>query len=195
MTIEISAVEALCMLCLLLIVLYGPWQWVCTDYARQLLFEKRDAIFDMGVRGELDFDSEPYRTFRSSLESLIRFGHEVTWIRFLFLTWSLKLYGRELEDKNGLATAIDNLSNEEVRKKVRSIFMEAYLTLGAMVFFKSPLIMMLVVMCSPFVVFGLVFASALGLVRRWWSTVERAVAMVGKAVQAEADLSPSAGVV
>jgi len=35
----------------LLIILYGPWQAICTDIARQMLFEKRDAIFDLAQSG------------------------------------------------------------------------------------------------------------------------------------------------
>ena len=41
-----------------LLLFYGPWQSVCTDVARQLMFEQRDKIFDMARGGMINFEFE-----------------------------------------------------------------------------------------------------------------------------------------
>lgn len=73
-----DALVCLLSLSLLLIVFYGPWQAVCTDWGRHVVFESRDKIFDMAADGELDFNSEEYRSIRASLQILIRYLHAAT---------------------------------------------------------------------------------------------------------------------
>lgn len=64
-------------------VVYGPWQTLCEDRARQHLFEARARIFDLAADGRLSFDSEEYRGIRSTLNCLIRYAHQLTWPRIL----------------------------------------------------------------------------------------------------------------
>jgi hypothetical protein len=44
--IPIHAIEAIVSFAILVIVIYGPWQAVCTDIARQEMFSYRDDISD-----------------------------------------------------------------------------------------------------------------------------------------------------
>lgn len=74
-----EALITLALLFLLFVLFYGPWQEVCTDYTRQIIFERRDRLFDMATSGKLDFNSEEYRTMRSTLEGCIRYAHDLTW--------------------------------------------------------------------------------------------------------------------
>lgn len=64
---------------------YGPWQDLCADYARQYVFEQRDALFDMAASGRLDFSSREYRDTRQSMEAVIRFAHDLTLPRLVYL--------------------------------------------------------------------------------------------------------------
>jgi hypothetical protein len=75
---------------LLMVLVYGPWQALCTARARQAMFERRDAIFDIAAGGRLDFDSESYRVLRKSLEGQIRYAHILTIPRFFFLSRCLR---------------------------------------------------------------------------------------------------------
>lgn len=120
------------------ILFYGPWQTVCTDYARQVLFEKRDAIFDMAMRGEIDFRSQEYRLSRQSLEKIIRFAHELTLPRFLIYRWYLHR-ANLLEGKSELVSAIGEITDEETRAKVSRLVYEAQMAMLLMMFAKSPL--------------------------------------------------------
>ncbi len=192
MILDLDALEGLVALSALLWVVYGPWQWVCTDYGRQLLFEKRDALFDLGRARKIDFASVEYRTLRTSLETLIRFSHEVTLMRFLYLAWSLKLPYRNPRVENPINLAIGRISHHETRRDVNRLFREAHLIVVMMIVFKSPLLLAVLLVCSPFVMFGALGGIALGYIRRWWAAVERVAQIVGNTVQAEADLSPNA---
>ena len=76
-------------LCFLLIgaflaLFYGPWQEVCTAFARQIMFEQRDKLFDLAHAGEISFESDYYRRSRASLNAAIRFCHEMTLARLVY---------------------------------------------------------------------------------------------------------------
>ena len=78
--------DSLCALVALsgfLVLFYGPWQSVCTDVARQLMFEQRDKIFDMARSGVIEFDSREYRRVRISIEQNIRYAHELTFAKLV----------------------------------------------------------------------------------------------------------------
>lgn len=79
----VEALATLVSLGAILLVVYGPWQTLCEDRARQHLFEARAMIFDLAADGRLSFDSEEYREIRRALNCLIRYTHQLTWPRFL----------------------------------------------------------------------------------------------------------------
>lgn len=77
--IAANAIVALAVLTGLVCLFYGPWQSICTDLTRQVIFERRDRLFDLALAGRLDFDSDGYRAARHTLNGMLRFAHELTW--------------------------------------------------------------------------------------------------------------------
>ena len=70
---------------------YGPWQEFCTDYARQIMFEQRDKLFDMAHSGDINFESDHYKRHRASLNAAIRFCHEMTMARVIYIVLCMKI--------------------------------------------------------------------------------------------------------
>jgi hypothetical protein len=115
---------------------YGPWQWISTDIARQLLFEKRDAIFDMAADGRLKFDSREYAILRSTLQATIRWAHNLTLPRMV--TMSCLHWARgELGTRDDLSQAIERIHDFATRAEVRKLVNEAYTIIVVMLIVKS----------------------------------------------------------
>jgi hypothetical protein len=116
---------------------YGPWQAACTDYARQLIFEKRDELFDLAYNGKLEFSSPQYRVIRSSLEAMIRFAHELTWPNFAMLYNHARLNANNSKFTPTVSKAIDEIEDQEIREKVKHLVQESAVALIVMAIFKS----------------------------------------------------------
>jgi hypothetical protein len=145
-TTLIQALIGIGSLAALIVILYGPWQEICTDIARQILFEKRDAIFDLARSGKLSFNSREYKTIRSSLQASIRFAHELTLPRFLVMTaW---LWSRHPENSN-LRRAIKRIADPATRNQVEALVKDAYRALFLMMLAKSPVMLLLLVAMFP----------------------------------------------
>ena len=172
-----NALIGLASLTALLLLIYGPWQWACTDWARQIVFEKRDEIFDMAADGELSFDSPEYRDIRSSLESCIRFAHDLTMPNFLFLALFRKESFRTRSDLNA---ALDGLP-PEIRAKVHEKVMEAMKALILMMAFKSPFTM---IVCLP-------LTLLIVMIERCREYARRVASVCAQLIQVEAEQSPS----
>jgi len=168
------AIAALIMLCILF---YGPWQEVCTDYARQVMFEKRDALFDLAINGEIDFGSTQYRTIRSSLEKAIRFAHELSLPRFLVFRWYLRRTNLKRSESE-LIEAVNAIENEETRRSVQHLVSEAQLAMILMAMAKSPIM----------VLFSLFAGALLIFTDGFKSRIRDAVSPLAEMVQMEAEL-------
>lgn len=144
LTTLMQALIAVGSLAALLILVYGPWQEVCTDIARQIIFEKRDAIFDLARTGKLSFDSQEYGTIRSSLQSSIRFAHQLTWPRFAVMGVVLVAHGSHAED-NDLSRAIRRIADPVTRNQVEKLVKDAYRALFLMIIAKSPVMVALLI--------------------------------------------------
>lgn len=107
-----------------LIAFYWPWQAVWADIARQIVFEKRDAIFDIARAGGISFNSREYRYVRTSLEQVIRFAHLATLPRILLAAFTAWWRG-ELPTHSPIDDAIDRISNEEVRLAIKKLVAQA----------------------------------------------------------------------
>jgi hypothetical protein len=166
----------------LLVILYGPWQAVWTDIARQILFEKRDAIFDLAQSGKLSFTSREYGVIRSSLQSSIRFAHELTLPRFLVMAVVLSARGNRPED-NDLSRAIRQIADPTTRSEVENLVKQAYRTLVMMMVAKSPL--MIVLLLPLLLILALI---VLPYFRDAAKVMER---RAGGFIQLEADTAPS----
>jgi hypothetical protein len=135
--IAANAIISLSLILLIGLFIYGPWQTMCTDFTRQIIFEKRDAIFDIADRGDLSFQSREYRTIRSLLEGLIRFAHELTLPSFLFF-WIISMRTLSAEERPALQRAIDGIRDENIKQEVRKLVDEAMKAVVLMMIVKSP---------------------------------------------------------
>jgi hypothetical protein len=123
------------------IVVYGPWQRLWSDFARQVLFEVRDEIFDLAAQNRLSFDSYEYRTLRDSLEKTIRYAHDLTLPRFIYHIFVHRLISRPRS--SNLKTAVNAIADADVRELVRRRVTYALTVAMAVVFVKSLLFMIL----------------------------------------------------
>jgi hypothetical protein len=130
-----DAVISLFGLTLFACLFYGPWQAVCTDWARQIVFEKRDRLFDLAADGRLQFSSDEYRLLRSGFEGMIRFAHELTWPRLLFYAKLRHRMG--IADDHSLAQATARIEDAEAREQVNELVFEATIVLIVMMALKS----------------------------------------------------------
>lgn len=176
--IAANALVSLAVLAALLFLVYGPWQWACTDFARQKLFEVRDSIFDMAADGDLSFKSQEYRTIRRSIEMNIRFAHDLTLPNFLVLLVARK---DKLEEKSDLHRAIESLPPQH-RSAVEAKVHRAMKSLILMMFMKSPVAM---IVALPLVVASL-------LLHGCRVHAAKAIAFCSDLIQVEAENVPSA---
>jgi hypothetical protein len=145
-----DALITLGLLALLAVFFYGPWQEVCTDFTRQIIFERRDRLFDMAAAGKLDFNSEVYWSLRSTLEGAIRFAHELTWphlVMAIIVVPPAAASGAGLLPNQALA----KIEDPEVRKLARRQMDEAMGALFLMAAMKSAVL-------AP--LFGILVAAA-----------------------------------
>jgi len=101
---------------LLIIFLRWPWQWLWTDWARQRLFAERDALFDLGLAGKIEFDAPQYREARKAIENFIRFAHRLT-LRQLVIGSILGITNGSVRAK--LDHSLASVPDEETRSAVR----------------------------------------------------------------------------
>jgi hypothetical protein len=158
---------------------YGPWQDLCTDLARQTLFEKRDAIFDMARSGRLRFDDPNYRAIRASLERTIRFAHELTIWRFLLIRQQMKKSGT-LGRTSDLDAAIGAIEDADTRKAVGGLVTEGLQSIVGMMLLKSPLLMLI---SLPFLALLVLVAYVISK----QSQIRKAVSRAGQSIQQEAE--------
>ncbi|HTW33876.1 MAG TPA: hypothetical protein VMD53_04590 [Rhizomicrobium sp.] len=154
-------IDAVVSAVLLLIVGYGyyrPWQNICTDIARQVIFEKRDALFDMAASGELSFNDRNYQVIRKSLEDYIRLAHELTIWKHMISRASLRRAGVKVR-KTDLDTAIAAIPNNDTRAKVQLLVNQSHQTLLGIMFLKSPALLMILLPIIAFVVFKAIITA------------------------------------
>lgn len=166
-----------------LIWFYGPWQNTCTDYARQIIFEQRDKLFDIAASGRMPFDSKEYKMLRASLNAVIRFAHEATLPRMLYLYIFLR--EKDIDYKNSsLYRATEQIHDSKLYAEVQILLRKSMITTGWLIIAKSlPCVIVLTVL-SPLVVllaFCAVFVSKIK--RRIGSMLK----YIGGVLQAEAE--------
>lgn len=149
---EIEAVTGIVMLLAVGCIFYGPWQWVCTDLARQIAFEKRDAVFDMALNGKLSFDSDEYKRIRRALEKSIRHAHDLTLPNFVYVMFAYKIY-RKLP-KTELFSALERIEDEAVREEVRKHVMQSFAYMFVFTFLKSAVGVLVIIPVFAVLVFA-----------------------------------------
>jgi hypothetical protein len=152
MTMAVNAIVSLVALVLFVCFFYGTWQAACTDWARQIIFERRDKLFDMAAAGKLSFASDEYKFVRRSFEGMIRFAHELTWPRLLFFVSLRHRLG--IPHRSQLSEVVARIEDPATRKRVQDLVLESAVALIAMMALKSivvaPLafVMWVVALCS-----------------------------------------------
>lgn len=122
---------------------YGPWQAVCTDVARQLIFERRDALFDLARARQLDFASPEYKAVRRIMEGMIRYAHELTWVRLWFLSrTSVK---HELPLMSAIGSIKDPVTKEKVETLLRECITVLIASMAAKSVFMAPIVTLLMI--------------------------------------------------
>jgi hypothetical protein len=166
-----DALVSLITITLLVCLFYGPWQTVCIDAARQHIFARRDAMFDLARNGKLEFGSEEYRTVREFFQRSIRFAHEATWIRVAFTYRSLEKLGA-LSSESKVLQALARIDDVDTRQQVSELVNEAIFALIAAMVFRSAIL----------IFFGVVAVTCGGITKavmalpKWVSATMRAEA-------------------
>jgi len=160
------------------VLFYGPWQEACTDFARQIVFEQRDKLFDMAREGRMKFDSNEYRTIRISMENMIRFAHELTLPRLIYMSFFI----RNSSDRGhtSILVAVANVKDEHVRNDIVELLNKSYLTLIVMMAFKS----LICVALLPIIAITGAVARAFGTIS---SACKTYVMKTGELIQLEAE--------
>jgi hypothetical protein len=172
MSPEIFAFHGLVWLGIIGLVVYGPWQRVCVDYARDVMFEQRDRVFDMAINGDLQLGSEPYETIRANFNAMIRMAHCVTVPRLVFL----KLYGITSSASsvhNGLWSSINNISDERIKNAVAEALNKAEMAAIIVMVARSPVLLVALLFAK---IFGKISDARKVLVGYVAETLEKAIA-------------------
>lgn len=131
----------------IIVIIYGPWQSLMTDWTRQNLFEIRDEIFDLAADGRFPFDDENYRIIRESIQSAIRFAHEYTWPRIF--VYALILSNSETEKSSRLQEAVQAIEDENLRERLRSFKQDIALNCLTLMVVRSPALLLLSFILIP----------------------------------------------
>ncbi len=160
----------------LLIFIYGPWQTICIDWARNSMFEARDAVFDIAAQGHVDFESPDYIEIRDGFNSLIRFAHRISWPA-LFCIYFATGTGPK---KSPARLALERIENREIRNQIYYQVNKASKAAVFLLFLRSPAF-------SIVLAIGLIVrlvTRSLGLVTR---SLDKAAYALAERIQSEAD--------
>ena len=174
-----EAFASVLVLILLVLLVRGPWKTVCTDYARQIMFECRDSIFDLAWEGKISFDSAAYKESRLGIERNIRFAHELSVGRLLFFLPRLIQTGDRLSTER----ALDSVSDENLKMEIKKQIATSQRVLLIMMVAKSPLLCILGVL-----LLALSKASEILRVKR-----RDAEMHITRIIQSESDNDPTSG--
>jgi len=179
MMANFEAFASVLVLILLVLAVRGPWKSVCTDYARQVMFECRDAIFDLAREGKISFESTAYKQARLGIERNIRFAHEISVGRLVFYYSHLSRADTPLPTER----AVGNVGDYSVRTAIESQVATSQRVLLFLMIAKSPMLMI-------FVGFLILLSRANEKARTRLQEVMRRLA---RWVQAESDNDPRNG--
>lgn len=164
-----------------LLLFYGPWQWICCDFARQLVFEQRDAIFDLAADKRIFFNSPEYKSARSSLNTLIRFSHKLT---ITYFVWMIIFDKTEnsLGKKSELTVVVEKTKDPQLKAELNEMVQTARRAVIIWTMLRSIIFWILL----PFFV---VFFICSFVVKRLDIIVNEISFRIGEAIQVEAERS------
>lgn len=101
----------------------------CVDLTRQRLFKIRDELFDYAADGNVSFDSKAYGLCRKTINGMIRFCHDLHWIRIAIMGISLyfqkdldKQYQKYIANRENAHNDLD----PETREKIDQIYRQMH---------------------------------------------------------------------
>lgn len=139
MTSIIDTIEGIVAFAALALLIYGPWQWACTDAARQVIFEKRDRLFDLAREGRIEFSSTEYQTLREAFNRQVRFAHVLNWVRLAVFARSIR---NDHDASTAIAGALSRIENLETRQEASRLISDANDALIRMIILKSPMLLL-----------------------------------------------------
>ena len=133
----VSAIFGLLALSGIIVILYGPWQWVWNDHYRIEMFSARAKLFDLATSGRMSFSSPVYMMMRDSLNDGIRFAHRATWTRLVWFGAWAKMFGLHV-DHSRLISAASSVADEDVRAEIDQIIVGAQRALMKSMILRAP---------------------------------------------------------
>ena len=152
------ALEGLISFSLLAAVIYGPWQWVCTDAARQSLFHLRDQLFDLARAGRLEFSSPEYLAIRDAFDLQIRFAHALSLLRLLVFA---RVVHQVTPKPNAARAAIAQIADVNTRAEVSKLVDDLDQTMVILMVAKSPILLLIALVMAATVIPGQAFRKIL----------------------------------
>jgi cbb3-type cytochrome oxidase subunit 3 len=171
-------------LAIVVVLIYGPWQRLMVDMARQRLFELRDEIFDLAADGQVSFDDAGYREVRSTFNTMIRFCHVATWP--VVVTGS-----RLADDREPSLHDLTASLPDPVREKVVDNIKAASNTLVLLLWSRSPLLLAITALVAPLLAVATLVALLLNgkpLLTRMAAALSQRIDPVRKRIRDEAIL-------
>jgi hypothetical protein len=162
---------------------YGPWQSTCTDYARQIIFEQRDKLFDIAASGRMAFQSREYGTIRSSLNAMIRYAHDATLPRLIYTYIALRRKETDYK-KSALYKATEQIQDSRLYEEMQIILAKSMMATACLIIFKSLPCVMCLIIFLPIILFLSVCAFFFSKIKNWIGSMLR---HIGGMVQAEAE--------
>ena len=147
LNLAVGALHGLLCLGVLFLFVYGPWQKLCVDYARDVMFEQRDIIFDLAAQGRLSFNDEAYAQARSTINGMIRMAHCITAPRLI----TLMAYAAHADDPAPASQArhaIQQIGDDATRSAVMEAFSKAETAALALMVARSPVLIAVAVVAK-----------------------------------------------
>lgn len=164
---KMEAISAVAALIGIVWFFYVPWQRILVDIIRQRLFEIRDDVFNLAASGKIKFDDPAYVTFRSFINTMVRYAEQFSWPRLFFLSRVGPQPESELPTPEEILSSIED---EEVRKKMVKRFKNACGLYAMLMWLRSPFLLVLSVpfaLLTPLVLVSSLITDKVVAVKKW----------------------------
>jgi hypothetical protein len=128
------------------------------DSMRERLFELRFEMFRLGMNGELSFDNDAYRSLETLFNGLLRFGHRISFLTWVFSTIEIARAKREDKDYVSVSSQIGlkvSRLNPETQTKIARILNEVHRAAIRYMAFSSLLFLCIAAVLSSLEALGL----------------------------------------
>jgi hypothetical protein len=109
--------------CLLAILLLFLWRELRIEVFRQRIFQIRDELFDFAAEGNISFNDPAYGALRTSMNSLIRFAHKMSFFHAFLMNLARHWYPSPALERafKQRMRPLDELPEGPVRDKLHSL--------------------------------------------------------------------------